>query len=137
MNASSIHVTEADRERLTELLQDLAARQLTTPGTRDLERELERATVVAPEDIPPDVVTMNSQFDLRDVDTDEVFHYTLCYPEDSNPDAGKISVLAPVGTAVLGYRIGSVITWKVPAGTRRLRIEAVSYQPEARKHFDL
>ena len=66
----------------------------------------------------------------RDLDLDEVEEYELVYPADADLERNRISVLAPIGTAILGYRVGDVIEWKVPAGLRRLRVEEVLYQPE-------
>jgi regulator of nucleoside diphosphate kinase len=82
------------------------------------------------------VVTMRSEVLLRDLDSQQEFTCTLSYPEESDVDTGRISVLAPVGTAILGYREGTVVEWEVPAGKRRLRIEKILYQPEAAGHFD-
>ena len=95
-----------------------------------LEGELRRARVVPESDVPPEVVTMNSVVRLRDLDTDEMEEYELVYPADADVAHNRISVLAPVGTAILGYRLGDVIEWPVPAGLRRLRVEEVLYQPE-------
>jgi regulator of nucleoside diphosphate kinase len=91
-----------------------------------LERELRRAQVLPYAKVPRNVVTMNSAVQLRDLDTDELEKYELVYPDDADIDRDRISVLAPVGTAVLGYRVGDVIEWPVPAGVRRLRVEKVT-----------
>ncbi len=90
-----------------------------------------------PERIPPDVVTMNSRVVLRDLDSDETMTYTLVFPKDADIGAGAISVLAPVGTAIIGYAVGAVIEWPVPGGIRRIRIEQILYQPEAAGDFHL
>ena len=95
-----------------------------------LEGELSRARVVPAGKVPPDVVTMNSVVRLRDLDSDETEEYELVYPADADMTLNRISVLAPIGTAILGYRLGDVIEWPVPAGLRRLRVEEVLYQPE-------
>jgi regulator of nucleoside diphosphate kinase len=77
-------------------------------------------------------LTMNSTFRLRDLDTGADVVYTLVFPGEADSTNGKISMLAPIGTAVLGYRVGDVVEWEVPAGLReRLRVEEISYQPEA------
>lgn len=102
-----------------------------------LQQELEQARVVAPESVPPDVVTMNSKARVRDVATDEEMTYTLVFPEQANIEQGKISVVAPIGTAMLGQRVGDEFEWQVPAGLVRLRVEEVLYQPEAAGHFHL
>ena len=104
---------------------------------RNLREELDHATIVSPGDVQPDVVTMNSKITLRDVDTSEERTVTVVFPNDADLAAGAISVLAPVGTAVLGYRRGAVIEWPVPAGTKRFLIEDILYQPEAAGDFDV
>ena len=95
-----------------------------------LEGELRRARVVPRSDVPSEVITMNSVVRLRDLDTDEVEEYELAYPAEADVAHNRISVLAPIGTAILGYRLGDVIEWPVPAGLRRLQVEEVLYQPE-------
>jgi regulator of nucleoside diphosphate kinase len=102
----------------------------------DLELELERAEVVDPHEIPPDVITMNSTARLRDRETGESFEYTLVYPRDADADQQRVSVLAPVGTAIIGCRTGDVIEWPVPAGITRLEVEDVIYQPESAGRYD-
>ena len=96
-----------------------------------LMEDLDRADVVALRDIPADVVTMNSMVKLRDLDSGEEMMFTLVFPSSADISKGKISVLAPVGSAILGYKAGDIIRWKVPGRMRRLRIENVLYQPEA------
>jgi regulator of nucleoside diphosphate kinase len=96
-----------------------------------LGEELERAVEVEPADVPGDVVTLNSTVRVRDLEGDTSMDYTIVMPGEANYEAGRISVLAPLGTALLGYRVGDEIEWEVPRGIRRLRIEAVLYQPEA------
>jgi regulator of nucleoside diphosphate kinase len=132
----TIYITEFDRERLLTLLGNSSAAASDGEDARDLEEELERAEVVAPEEIPPDVITMNSRVRLTDLERGETLEYTLVFPHEADYDAGKISILAPIGTALLGYRVGHVIEWPVPAGVRRLRVEAILYQPEAAGDFD-
>ncbi len=88
-------------------------------------------------DIPANVVTMNSRVVLHDLGSGEEKTYTLVFPRNANVDTGAISVLAPVGTAILGYAAGDEIEWRVPSGTRRFRIEEVLYQPEAAGDFHL
>jgi regulator of nucleoside diphosphate kinase len=87
--------------------------------------------VVAPQDIPGDVVTMNSAVLVKDLDTGAEMALTLVFPSEAGLEMGKISIVAPVGTALLGYRVGDTIEWKVPGRVRRLRVEKVIYQPEA------
>jgi regulator of nucleoside diphosphate kinase len=127
-----IYVTALDVERLRKLLD--GARLWSTRDREHLqalEAELDRARVVAPQDIPGDVVTMNSTALVKDVDTGAEMALTLVFPSEAGLELGKISILAPVGTALLGYRVGDTIEWKVPGRVRRLRVEKVIYQPEA------
>jgi regulator of nucleoside diphosphate kinase len=79
---------------------------------------------------------MNSKAEIRDLNTKETMTYTLVFPLDANIDEGKISILAPLGTAILGYRVGDEFEWEVPSGKRRLRIEKILYQPEAAGDYD-
>ena len=104
---------------------------------KNLENELERAEVVPPEQIPPDVITMNSKVRLIDTDTGEETVYTLVFPENADLSQNKISVLAPVGTAMLGYRVGDTFEWDVPAGKLTFKVEEILYQPEASGDYDL
>lgn len=95
-----------------------------------LEEELDRADVVEPEAIPPDVVTMHSEVLVRDVDSGEERTYRLVFPTEREVE-NSVSVLAPIGTAMLGYGVGTVIEWPVPKGTKRLKVVRVVSQPEA------
>jgi regulator of nucleoside diphosphate kinase len=96
-----------------------------------LEEELERAQVVEPHAVPPDVITMNSEVRLRDLETGETFTYRLVYPTSKGQDQNAVSVLAPIGMAMLGYRTGETIEWPVPKGIRRLQILEILFQPES------
>jgi regulator of nucleoside diphosphate kinase len=136
---TTIYITALDRQRLERLI-ELAgerSRRLNHLYLARLEEELERAETVAPGDVPADVITMRSRVRLRDLDTGGEMVYTLVFPSEANFDDGKISVLAPVGTAMLGYRVGSLIEWEVPSGRRRLKVEELLYQPEAAGDYDL
>lgn len=131
MKMRTIVLTESDRLRLTRLLDITEARAGERPDyLAALRRELDRARIVAPEEVPGNVITMNSAVRLRDLITGEAVQYTLVYPERADISEGRLSVLAPVGTAIIGHREGDVIEWAVPAGLRRLEVEQVVYQPE-------
>lgn len=100
----------------------------TLPPHAGLQRELERAIVVSLEAVPPGVVTMNSRVRYVDETTGERRRVTIVYPQDADAGAGRISVLAPVGAALLGLSIGQAIEWDFPDGSRRrLRVDDVSY----------
>jgi regulator of nucleoside diphosphate kinase len=102
-----------------------------------LEEELDRAELVQQKDIPADVITMRSTVRLKDLATSEEMIYQLVFPTEANYEEGRISVLAPIGTAMLGYKRGDVIEWQVPSGSRRLSVEEVIYQPESSGEYHL
>lgn len=138
MEEHSIYITEYDLKRLRELVKE--AKRVERRGNEyldSLEAELARSQVVAPTEIPPDVVTLNSRVCLVDLDTHEEMVYTLVFPQDADMAQSKISVLAPIGTAMLGYRVGDTFTWQVPDGVRRLQVKQVLYQPEASGDYHL
>jgi len=135
MSIRNIYVTSQDRQRLAVVIQQSGERD--RGDLLNLVDELNRATVVTPEEVPPDVIAMNSRVRLHDLDEGTSLEYTLVYPDAASFSDGKISVLAPIGTALLGYRVGDEIEWQVPAGARRLRIEEMLYQPEAAGDYQL
>ncbi len=138
MTKRRLYITRFDKERLEELV--AVAEDFDESGRNDLAGlagELSKAKVVPPEKVPADIVTMNSKVVLRDIDSGEEMNYVLVFPKDANIDGGAISVLAPIGTAILGYAKGDVIEWPVPSGVRRIRIEDIVYQPEAAGDYDL
>ncbi len=100
-----------------------------------LKTELAKATVVDPAQVPDDVITMNSCVQLKDLDTKRQLEYTLVFPEKADSADRKVSILAPLGTALIGYRVGDTIEFKAPAGIRRLRVLGIIYQPEAAGDF--
>jgi regulator of nucleoside diphosphate kinase len=134
---SSIAITEYDFERLEKLVDRLRTRDNLLTVASALEGELDRAEIVDPRAVPPDVVTMNSQATVRDLGTGDVEQLRVVFPASAAPRKGAISVLAPLGLALLGARAGDEVTWEVPGGTRRLRVEGVTYQPEAAGRYDL
>jgi len=132
MNQHELVVTADDMQRLRRLIDQAKLRDPRgTPYLDSLERELSAARVVAPQAVPADVVTMNSQIRLLDLDTGEQIVFTLVLPDEADVDNARVSVLAPIGTAVLGYRAGDTLSWQVPDGVRRLKVVEILYQPEA------
>jgi regulator of nucleoside diphosphate kinase len=129
MSEHTIEVTDVDALHLRALLAGLAPD--SGPNQSSLRHELNRARIVPAREIGRRVVTMQSRVLLEDADTHESMTYTLVQPELADFEAGRLSVLAPIGTAILGYREGDVVEWPVPAGVRRIRIRKVLYQPEA------
>jgi regulator of nucleoside diphosphate kinase len=135
--AKGIYITEFDLKRLRDLIQSANPVSRDEKHLHDLEDELGRAKLVDPKDVPEDVVTMNSKVCLEDLDSGERLAFTLSFPADADADKGRISVLAPIGTAVIGYRVGDIIEWEVPAGKRRFRVRKLLYQPEAAGDYEL
>lgn len=132
-----IHITSQDKERLEKLLAEVATSDPRKHGDLNaLRDELQRAVIVDPRAIPHDVITMNSRAELLDLESGETLTWTLVFPADANVEEGKISVLAPIGAGMLGYRVEDEFEWNVPAGVRRLRVTRVDYQPEAAGDFN-
>jgi regulator of nucleoside diphosphate kinase len=124
-----IIMSSLDEARISRLLESRSCRQ--SPGVEALMAEMERATVVPPNEVPPDVVTMNSTVRFTDDSQGREFSLTLVYPQEAaQPDT--VSVLAPVGSALLGLSTGQTIQWQVPGGrTLNLRVLEILRQPEA------
>ena len=138
MSGKPIHITQFDLERLRKLLFDAQSTDYRNSDYLEkLQMEINRAEVVPPKDVPSDVVTMNSTVCIEDLDTKEEEIYTLVFPDNADLGQGKISILAPIGTAMLGYEVGDTFEWEVPAGKRRLRVKKILYQPEASGDYDL
>lgn len=129
-----IFITEKTKQKLKRLVEGTIGYRVKDAKTvKDLIEELERAEVMDEGNIPEDIITMESTVRVRDLKTGDRFVYTIVYPEDADFEQNKISVLAPIGTALLGYRKGDKIEWEVPAGKRRLLVEEIIYQPESEK----
>jgi regulator of nucleoside diphosphate kinase len=133
----SIRVTTLDNERLRRLLAD-GQHTWSREATAALLDELDRANIVAPESIEQDVVTMNSRLLFRDEDTGHTREVSLVYPADDVTQPDRVSILAPIGSALLGLTVGQAIDWLLPHGWRkRLRVVQMLYQPEAAGHLHL
>ncbi len=138
MRERIIYITQFDLERLEGILAALGeADYRDRQDIEELEAELEEGNVVDSKDVPPNVVTMNSKVRLVDLDNDKVMEYTLVFPKDADIKAGKLSVLSPIGTAILGYAEGDMLQWRVPGGIREIKIEKILYQPEAAGDYHL
>jgi regulator of nucleoside diphosphate kinase len=129
-------MTDLDVQRLNGMLSALE----TSHGqdVEALQAELERATVVPCTTVPTDVVTMNSRIVFMDLESGQLQEATLVYPHDADPAAGRVSILAPLGRALLGLRVGQSIVWQRKSGPScHLRIASLAYQPEAAGDFHL
>jgi len=125
----NIVISSLDAERLEALLDSLP--QGSFPGKEELETELARAEIVDPKDVPSTVITMNSTVRFHVESSSEEFTLTLVYPKDMDSSSGKISILAPVGSALIGLSVGDFIEWPKPGGgVLRVRVDEIIYQPE-------
>ena len=128
----AIYITERDMERLQGLL------NFARPSNKHdlkyferLEEEVYRATIVKPENIPSNFVTINSKVQLREINSDVEIIFTLVFPSEADLSEHKISILAPIGSAVIGWQAGNIIEWEAPGGMKRVKVEKVVNQPEA------
>ena len=127
-----IYITSRDKRLLEKMVAEAdALRSAPRAELKALAKELRRAVVVDPRDVPGDVITMNSRAEMLDLGTGETVTFTLVFPSQANIDEEKISVLAPIGAGMLGYRVGDEFEWHVPDGVRRMRVTQIHYQPEA------
>ena len=137
--STTVFITETDHERLGHLI-NMVRNQHDSANAgyvKSLEEGIEFAEVVAPEDIPPDVVTMRSRLKLRDLDSGEVSVYSIVFPTEANIDEGRISILAPLATALLGRKRGDTVEFQAPSRLRRLVVEEILYQPESSGDYNL
>jgi len=137
MKMARLVVTESDLARLNRLLASEFARVISpVEYLDDLRRELANARVVSRQKVSRNVVTMNSTVTHQDLETGERKTYTLVYPDRADIANYLLSVLAPVGTAILGQKARDELKWRVPSGWRRLKVQRVVYQPERNGAFD-
>lgn len=130
-----IYITTEDMQRLRRLVDGVqASGTVNGSNLAALEEELDRAHVVDPSRIRPDVVTLNSQVRVEDLDSGRLMEYEIVYPNaKARGSADALSVIAPLGTALLGYKAGDTVEWQMPKGKRRLKVVEVLYQPESSK----
>ena len=122
-------LSSLDVDRLEALLDPMSPNAF--PGKADLEAEIARADIVEPGDIPPNVVTMNSTVTFVMADTDKQFQLTLVYPKDLDGSTDKVSIFAPVGSALLGLSVGDELAWPSVGGKNMtVRVTGIVYQPE-------
>jgi regulator of nucleoside diphosphate kinase len=137
ITANEIMITQADFDRLRALIESPRYRSTNWTSLMVLKDELDRGTVVAGDEVPRRVVTMRSRVHVRDLKSDESETYTLVYPDEADINVAKLSVLAPLGMALLGSKVGQIVKFDAPAGQRRLKVERILYQPEAAGDFHL
>jgi len=131
--AKTIILTESDRSRLSKVLDVQHSFGSGKLGSclKELNADLQTASIVNSEEVPSDVITMNTRVLLRDLPSGDEEEWVLTFPETADIYENRISVLAPMGVAMLGSRVDDEITWETPRGEARARIVSVAYQPEA------
>lgn len=133
-----IRITDRDAVRLARIVENLLRHDAAVGnGAEALHDRLDTARIVAAEKIAADVVTMNSEVTIVDVGNGSEQTVRLVYPEQADAGKGRVSVLSPLGNAILGARVGDVVSFTTPVGERRVRITGIQYQPEAEGHYDL
>lgn len=136
----TIWTTAADMARLRACIEELGSSvdRRDRPHLNELEQELDRAKVIKnPRKTPADVITMRSVVALENLGTGSALSCALVYPEEGDPEQNRISVLAPLGTAMLGQRVGRIFKVRLPKGTTEFRVAGINYQPEAAGDLDL
>lgn len=137
-NRRQVTISTFDLPRLQELL--LVAKQHSStppPYIQVLEEELQRAAVVAPEEIPPYTVTMNTRVKLLDPETGRGQFYTLVFPNAADAEVENLSILSDLGVAILGYCVGDTFEWDFPEGRKQIRVDMIEFQPEATKQYEM
>lgn len=128
-----IYITKNDYEKLKKLLNDKIPQD---EYDRILSAELERAEIVGSQKIPSDVITMNSQVEFIDLTSNNELTYWLVFPADADIRQNKISILSPIGCALLGYKIDDLINLTTPAGQKILKVKKILHQPEAEGNYE-
>ncbi len=126
-----------DRMRLAGLIKLLREQPDKQDALDALKEKLERARIIKPEEVPPSLVTMNSEVILSDLESGERLTLEVVFPAAADPTAGQVSILSPIGLALLGRSEGAEVEWPASGGTRRLRLTNVSFQPEAAGIYNL
>jgi regulator of nucleoside diphosphate kinase len=133
-----VTITSDDRRRLGTMLESAQTLGRVERELLDaIEADVDGAVAADPADVPPDLVTMNSTVELRDMGSGEIETYTLVYPERADVTYDRVSVLAPLGRAILGTKVGEIVTVQAPSGWRRIRVESIPYQPERAGDYHL
>lgn len=125
MNHTPIYISRADYTKLR-LLLATALYSKANVAHQKLRDELDRAMVLDPAGIPDDVVTMESTVEFEDLATSEIESYTIAFPDRADLERNRISILAPIGTALIGSRVGDIVRWSTPGGTRQLKVRRVT-----------
>ena len=134
----TIYITGADKAKLEKLLaEEILKADERFSHLEGLTKELMKAKVVRSSDVLPEVITMNSKVLLKHLEHGETEEYELVFPRDANEKANKVSVLSPIGTAMIGCRVGHVFGVITQDGERQMMVEQILYQPEAAGDYHL
>lgn len=126
MNHTPIYFSRYDYTKLRLLLSTTLYSSAHNAAHRKLREELDRAAVLDPAVFPADVVTLDSTVTFEDLATGEFEEYTITFPERADVDSKRISILAPIGTALIGCRVGDIVKWATPGGIRKLKVRHVT-----------
>jgi len=137
MAQRKVFLTEKDTPRLERNLRAAMVQNwMDALALKTLDLELQRVHILSADEVMPNVVTTQSCVKIRDLATRETVEVTLAWPEDADPDNGRVSVVSPVGAALLGHRAGDVVNLRTSTGLRRIRIEEVTWNAEPTEHLD-
>jgi len=135
---SRITLSKLDHMRILKCIEDAKRlKTLTSTEAEKLLNELDSAKIVEPQEIPVDIVTMNSIVKVSFLNQDKVVKFQIVYPDQANISENKISIFSPVATALIGYKVADEIEWIVPSGMTKIRIDEIIYQPEAAGDYAL
>lgn len=130
---NTIYITKNDYKKLIDLINK---KWNHNDSDKNLLTELNRGVIVEPQDVPSDVITMNSLVVFCDIESKEKLEYWLVFPDDADIGQGKISVLSPIGCSLLGYKIDDIISVNTPKGEKQLKVEKILHQPESHGNYE-
>jgi Transcription elongation factor len=135
---NSVIMSRLDYQRIQDCINKVRLGSNTNKiDVQKLAGELKNATIVEPQEVPADVVTMNSEVKISFLNNNNTVKFKIVYPEEANIRENKISIFSPIATALLGYRTGMEVEWMVPAGLTKIHIDEILYQPEAAGNYNL
>lgn len=133
-----IILNKLDYLRIRKHLREAQLRKtIDAANAEKLANELESGVLVEPQEIPSDVVTMNSVVKISFVGEERQQEFRIVYPDEADFRMKKVSIFAPIATALIGFRVGDLIEWMVPGGLKKIKIDGISYQPEAAGDYSL
>lgn len=113
------------------------SKSISEQEAQSLAGELEKAKIVEPQEMPEDIVTMNSKVKITFVKTGKQMELQIVYPQDADINQNLISIFSPIAAALIGYKVGDTIEWIVPSGPTSIKIDEITYQPESVGQYDL